>query len=113
MENIQKNPWEDFNGSENKGNINQEGYKQALHIECRKGSGTLIKDQLRQWASSGKEARSFGDYINDNPTINYSLVRYDSYCSHKPHGTSKPNFYSTKVYLPSIRSISKIQYIQQ
>ena len=49
----------------------------------------------------------------DNPTINYSLVRYDSYCSHKPHGTSKPPFSSTKGYLPSITSISKIQSIQQ
>ena len=49
----------------------------------------------------------------DNPTVNSSLVRYDSYCSHKPHGTSKPPFSSTKGYLPSITSISKIQSILQ
>ena len=49
----------------------------------------------------------------DNPTINSSLVRYDSYCSHKPHGTSKPRVSSTKGYLPSITSISIIQSIQQ
>ena len=56
------------------------------------------------------------DYIHtaaDNPTINSSIVRFDSYCSHKPHGTSKPHFPSTKGYLPSITSISKIQYILQ
>ena len=51
--------------------------------------------------------------LHDNPTINYSLVIYDSYCSHKPHGTSKPPFPSPNGYLPSIISISKIQYIQQ
>ena len=44
----------------------------------------------------------------DNPTINSSIVRYDSNCSHKPCGTSKPTFPSPKVYLPSITSISKI-----
>ena len=49
----------------------------------------------------------------DNPTINCSLVRYDSYCSHKPHGTSKPLFSSPKGYFPSITSISKIQSILQ
>ena len=49
----------------------------------------------------------------DNPTINYSLVRYDSYCIHKPHGTSKPPFYSPKGYLPSITSIRNIQSILQ
>ena len=49
----------------------------------------------------------------DNPTINTSLVRYDSYCSHKPHGTSKPRFPSRKGYLPSVTSISKIQSILQ
>ena len=42
-----------------------------------------------------------------------SLVRYDSYCSHKPYGTSETPFSSTKGYLPSITSISKLQYIQQ
>ena len=51
--------------------------------------------------------------ICDNPTMNSSLVRYDSYYSHKPYGTSEPPFSSTKGYLPSIMSISKIQYIQQ
>ena len=50
--------------------------------------------------------------ISDNTTINSSLVRYDSYCSHKPHGTSEPPFFSKKGYLPSITSISKIQSIQ-
>ena len=47
------------------------------------------------------------DFI-DNPTINSSIVRYDSNCSHKPRGTSKPNFSSPKGYFPSITSISKI-----
>ena len=47
------------------------------------------------------------------PTINSSLVRYDSYCRHKPHGTSKPPFSSPKGYLPSITSIRKIQSILQ
>ena len=51
--------------------------------------------------------------VIDNPTINSSLVRYDSCCGHKPHGTSKPSFSSTKGYLLSITSISKIQYILQ
>ena len=54
-----------------------------------------------------------GTYRSDNPTINSSLVRYESYCRHKPHGISKPPFPSTKGYLPSITSISKIQYILQ
>ena len=49
----------------------------------------------------------------DNPTINSSIVRYDSNCSHKPHGTSKPTFSSTKGYLTSITSIIKIQSIIQ
>ena len=49
----------------------------------------------------------------DNPTINCSLVRYESYCSHKPHGTSKPTFPSTKSYLTSITTISKIQSVQK
>ena len=49
----------------------------------------------------------------DNPTMNSSLVRYDSYCSHTPYGTSEPPFSSTKGYLPSIMSISKIQSILQ
>ena len=40
----------------------------------------------------------------DNPT----LVGYDSNCSHKPRGTSKPTFSSPKGYLPSFTSISKI-----
>ena len=40
----------------------------------------------------------------DNPTI----VGYDSNFSHKPRGTSKPNFSSPKGYLPSFTSISKI-----
>ena len=40
----------------------------------------------------------------DNPTI----VGYDSNCSHKPHGTSKPTLSSPKGYLPSFTSISKI-----
>ena len=44
----------------------------------------------------------------DNPTINSSIVRYDSNCSHKPRGTSNPTFSSPKGYLPSITSISKI-----
>ena len=51
--------------------------------------------------------------VCDNPTINSSLVRYDYYCSHKPHGTSKPPFSSPKGYFPSITSIRKIQYILQ
>ena len=46
--------------------------------------------------------------LNDNPTINSSIVRYDSNCSHKPRGTSKPTFSSPKGYLPSITSIIKI-----
>ena len=28
----------------------------------------------------------------DNPTINSSIVRYDSNYSHKPRGTTKPTF---------------------
>ena len=44
----------------------------------------------------------------DNPTINSSIMRYDSNCSHKTRGTSKPTFSSPKGYLPSITSISKI-----
>ena len=44
----------------------------------------------------------------DNPTINSSIMRYDSNCSHKPRGTSKPTFSYPKGYLPSITSISKI-----
>ena len=43
-------------------------------------------------------------HIADNPTI----VGYDSNCSHKPRGTSKPTFSSPKGYLPSFMSISKI-----
>ena len=43
----------------------------------------------------------------NNPTFNFSLVRYESYCNYKPHGTSKPNFPSPKGYLPSITSIRK------
>ena len=43
-----------------------------------------------------------------NPTINSSILRYDSNCGHKPRGTSKPNFSSPKGYLLSITSISKI-----
>ena len=46
--------------------------------------------------------------VCDNPTTNSSIVRYDSNCSHKPRGTSKPTFSSPKGYLPSITSISKI-----
>ena len=34
----------------------------------------------------------------DNPTINSSIVIYDSNCSHKPRGISKPTFYSPKGY---------------
>ena len=45
---------------------------------------------------------------DDNPTINSSIVRYDSNCSHKPRGTSKPTFSSTNGYFPLITSISKI-----
>ena len=44
----------------------------------------------------------------DNPTINSSIVRYDSNCSYKPRGTSKPTFSSPKGYLPLITSIIKI-----
>ena len=44
----------------------------------------------------------------DNPTINSSIVIYDSNCSHKPCGTSKPIFSSPRGYFPSITSISKI-----
>ena len=40
----------------------------------------------------------------DNPII----VGYDSNCSHKTCGTSKPTFSSPKDYLPSFTSISKI-----
>ena len=49
-------------------------------------------------------------YVNtgDNPTINSSIVRYESNCSHKPRGTYKPTFSSPKGYFPSITSISKI-----
>ena len=46
--------------------------------------------------------------VCDNPTIISSIVRYDSYCSHKPCGISKPPFSSPKNYLPSITSIRKI-----
>ena len=41
------------------------------------------------------------------------LVRYDLYFSHKPYGTYEPPFSSTKGYLPSITSISKLISIQQ
>ena len=41
------------------------------------------------------------------------LVRYDLYCSHKPYGTSKPPFPSTKGCLPWITSIRKLLSIQQ
>ena len=44
----------------------------------------------------------------DNPTIISSIVRYDSNCSHRLCGTSKPTFSSPKGYLTSITSISKI-----
>ena len=43
----------------------------------------------------------------DNPTINSSLVIYDSYCIHKPHGTSKPTFSSPKGYFPQSRQSAK------
>ena len=36
-------------------------------------------------------------------TIFQWLVRYDSYWSHKPYGTSEPPFSSTKGYLTSIK----------
>ena len=38
----------------------------------------------------------------NNPTINSSIVRYDSNCSHKSRGTSKPTFSSPKGHFPSI-----------
>ena len=58
-------------------------------------------------------SKSSSEDVCDNPTINSSLVRYDSYWSHKPHGTSKPPFPPPKGYFPSITSISKIQSIQK
>ena len=45
----------------------------------------------------------------DNPTINSSIVRYDTNCNHKPRGTSQPTFSSSKGNLPSITSIGKIK----
>ena len=38
-----------------------------------------------------------------NTTMNYSLVRYDSYCSHKPYGTSEPPFPIQRVICPQSR----------
>ena len=40
--------------------------------------------------------RDMEESHNDNPTINSSIVRYDSNCSHKPRGTSKAYFFLTK-----------------
>ena len=39
----------------------------------------------------------------DNPTINSSTVIYDSNCSHKPRGTSKPTFPLQRVICPQSR----------
>ena len=47
----------------------------------------------------------------DNPTINSSIVIYDSNCSHKPRGTSKPIFSSPKGYFPSITSIRNYRIV--
>ena len=60
------------------------------------------------WAVRGQCVRGQKGNATDNPTINSSIVRYDSKYSHKPRGTSKPTFSSQKGYLPSITSISKI-----
>ena len=57
--------------------------------------------------------KNSGAQLSDNPTINSSLVRYDSYCSHKPHGNSQPPLSSPKGYLPSIVLMCKIQSILQ
>ena len=40
-------------------------------------------------------------------------MRYNLYCGPKPYGTSVPPFSSTKVYLPSNLSVSKLLSIQQ
>ena len=40
-------------------------------------------------------------------------MRYDLYGSHKPYGTYEPPFSSTKGYLPSISSVSRLLSIQQ
>ena len=39
-------------------------------------------------------------------------MRYNLYCSPKPYGTSVPPFSSTKCYLPSNSSVSKLLSIQ-
>ena len=41
-----------------------------LQIEFSKVSGTLIKDQQRQWVSLAKEAQSFGDYFKVEEFVN-------------------------------------------
>ena len=53
-----------FNSSTTKGNRNQESHRQAIKINCRKGSRNLIKYQLNLWVSSDKTDLSFGDYFN-------------------------------------------------
>ena len=43
----------------------------------------------------------------DNPTINSSIVRYDSNCRHKPRGSSKSTFSAPKGYCPRSRLSAK------
>ena len=57
------NPWEGFNGSTTKGNKKQEYQNRVIHIECRKGSGNIIKYQLCRWVIPGKAAWYFGDCV--------------------------------------------------
>ena len=47
----------------------------------------------------------------DNPTSNSSIVRYDSNCSHKPCGTSKPTFPHQRVIFPHSLQSAKYRIV--
>ena len=79
-------------------------------------SGVTVEQQQERWQSNMEprtQLRSLNARIQgyDNPTINSSIVRYDSNCSHKPRGTSKPIFSSPKGYFPSITSIRNYRIV--
>ena len=46
-------------------------------------------------------------FCTDNPTINSSIVRYDSNFSHKPRGTSKPSFPLQRIICPQSHQSAK------
>ena len=58
-----KKPWEGFNGPTIKVNRNQEFNKHEIQGKCSKQAGTLTKETLIWWVSSGKTDRYFGDNV--------------------------------------------------